>query len=194
MSGKNAGTATCRRASPTSRRNRVVWPMGIGAAEPERKGLTGTAFRQKLFELLELRPGRIARAAARLELTGAPALSHEADVIAGPLEQVGIHRKALRKKSVEIAPFGKAMDSLTGEERGTRRRARRRGGERVHEERAFAGDPIERRRRNGPIAIRAGMRERPVVGDGKENVRPRLRRLLRRRSTRHVRSDPGDSK
>ena len=133
--------------------------MGIVAAEPEGKRLPGPALRQEFVELLELRSGRIARAPAWLELTGPPALSHEPDVIAGPFEHVRIHGESLGKKPVQIAALGKAMHRLTGEERGTRRRARWRGREGVQEERAFAGDAIERRRRNGPVAVRAGMRE-----------------------------------
>ncbi len=151
--------------------------MRIGAAEPEHEGLARAALREELVELLELRPGRIARAPARLELTRSPALAHEADVIASPLEQIGIHGEPLGKKSVEIAPFGKTMNRLTGEEGGTRRCARGGRGERVQEECAFAGNPVERRRRDGAIAVPSGVGERPVVGDGEKDVGPRLCRL-----------------
>ena len=119
-------------------------------------------------------------------------------MIAGPLEDVRIHGESLGKKPVQVAALGKAMHSLTGEERGARRRARRRGREGVQEQRAFAGDAVERWRRNGPVAVGARMRERPVVGNGKENVRPRLRHLRRsaRRGmlgqVRETRKDEGE--
>ena len=72
-----------------------VRAMGIVAAEPEGKRLAGSALRQEFVELLELRSGRIARAPAWLDLTGPPALSHEADVIAGSFEDVRIHGESL---------------------------------------------------------------------------------------------------
>ena len=96
---------------------------------------------------------------------------------------------------MKIAALGQAMHGLTGEERGTRRCARWRGREGVQEQRAFAGDAVECRRRNSPVPVRTRMRERPVVGNGKQDVRPcfrQLRRPARRGTHAHARDARND--
>lgn len=62
------------------------------------------------------------------------------------------------------------MHRLPGEKRRARRRARGRRDERVGESRALTGDAVEVRRAERSIAVNARVRERPVVGDGEDDV------------------------
>ena len=59
---------------------------------------------------------------------------------------------------------------LSGEDRVSRRRARRRRNKRVFKQHAFPGNSIKRRRLHDRITVGTRMRPAPVVRDGKQDI------------------------
>ena len=151
-------------------RSPLVRPMRVLAAEPEGKRLPVAACREKGLEVRERRPRRIPAAPARLEAAGAPALTREADVVARRFEQVRIGREACRQKAMEHRSLLEPMRVLTGEQRRAGRRAGWRRRERMREQHALPGHPIEHGRSDRPVAVHGRVRVRPVVRDRQQDV------------------------
>ncbi len=174
----------CRAATERGAAAWRVRSVRIGTAEPETERTVSRPHLQEGREVVESRTRRIASAPTRLDPARPPPLAGVADDVTGRLEEIGIDGVRAREGAPEVAGVLEPVDRLAGQERRARRGARRRRGEGMREERAFARDAVEIRGAHGPVAVGAGVAERPVVGNGDHDVRPSRRRRLPRAADR----------
>ena len=143
----------------------------VGVAYPEEERLTRPAGLQESFKARELRADRVFFPAGDLGVAGRPRFALVADRIAGLAEQLRDHRRILREAAPERGAFAEFMDGAAGEQARAARRAGRRRIERMREQHAFLGDPIEGRRARVRIAEDARMGKAPVVAEDQQDVR-----------------------
>lgn len=171
----------------------AVGAMRVAAAVPEAEWLARRDRAEEGLKVRKDRPGRVPRSLA--ELAGRPSLAHVPDKIARLLQQIGIDGELRRERAVEVRPFLQAVGELAGQDQRARGGAAWRDAERMREQRPLAGDAVEGGCLHAGVAVNAGVREGPVVGDGEEDVgpwrrdgRPRRLRVDRRGQAR----DQGD--
>src|SRR5262245_20767038 len=156
--------------------------MRVLTAKPKAERLACGHGLEKLGKAFERWPGRIALPSSRLKIPRAPALARHTDDIAGGFQLLRVDFEFVRQETPQVAAFCEAVGILAGENRGARRRATRRGGERVREQHALARDAVKRGRLYRSIAVSAGMRIGPIIGQAEEDVGTRVRRRTCRSS------------
>ena len=103
--------------------------------------------------------------------SGRPALHREADEVAREAERLGIGAELGRKEG-DVIRGGLELPGIAPREHaGTRRSALGIWRVGVREEHALAGDAVEAGRLHPAAAVGAGVAERPIVGDGDEDIR-----------------------
>ena len=139
--------------------------MRILRAKPEEKWLVR---RTRVEESID----RLIRCSGRAAAARPPCLAIGADEVASALEQLRVFGKTPDGPDrVQIPSLSQPPKMLTSKQRAATRRARGGRNEGIGEQHALASQAVEIRRFYNPVAICAGMRPTPIVGDRQHDVR-----------------------
>ena len=141
----------------------------------------GAEMFQRRFQLeaVVLAARRIVSEPAAFPISGGPAFSRAADVVARLLQQVGINRILGREATVVAAGLVELPGVAARQNAGSARAAFGIGRKGVAKENSLAGDAVEGRRLDPTTAGGARMIPAPIVRDQEQDVRPLIGRGLR---------------